>query len=301
MLPYPGCAPALLGDELMRERGKHLCTTAFITEGMEDEKERESERDEEKESDETEDFAQATEGAVLSCSEGTSNDDSDLPIMHWEALSKRIAELEKQEEERKEKLKTAAEVERGNVSVGWLEERDGGSWWEDVEADRSRRISALTSRFHNQKNLQLCFINDSESEDEESEGRAGGQSSRAGVASGRGSADQAPPSAAAEKSRPTRGLKMEVRATLSALRDKLWSEQKQKERLACAATQVERKPLSLADLQALSIQELNSLRVSLTKAIHDLSSELVNRLLTRDQLRTEQDAMLLDVEDMTSV
>ena len=176
----------------------------------EEEKERESQRDEEKECDETEDFAQAAEGAVLSCREGTSKDDSDLPIMHWEALSMRIAELEKQEEERKERLKvrrqnavpltlppqflslsvpgsfhlsvslplglsvincpslalslflslppslshgvpasppqSAAEVERGNVSVGWMEERDGGSWWEDVEADRSRRITALTSR-----------------------------------------------------------------------------------------------------------------------------------------------------------
>jgi len=33
----------------------------------------------------------------------------------------------------------------------------------------------------------------------------------------------------------------------------------------------------------------------------DLSSELVGRLLTRDQLRTEQDAMLLEVQDMTSL
>ncbi|XP_061105857.1 schwannomin-interacting protein 1 isoform X1 [Conger conger] len=268
-----------------------------------EEKERESEREEEKECDETEDSARAAEGAVLS-----SKDDSDLPIMHWEALSMRIAELEKQEEERKERLKSTAEVERGNVSVGWMEERDGGSWWEDVEADRSRRITALTSRFHNQKNLQLCFINDSGSEDEEGE-RAGGESSREAAARGRGPADQAPPPAAgqapppaaAERATQTRGLKLEVRAALSALRDKLWSEQKQKERLACAATQVERRPLALSDLQALSLKELSSHRASLTQAIHDLSSELVNRLLTRDQLRTEQDAMLLDVEDMTSV
>ncbi|XP_064209089.1 schwannomin-interacting protein 1 isoform X2 [Anguilla rostrata] len=263
----------------------------------EEEKERESEREEEKETDETEDFAQAAEGAVLSCQEGTSKDDSDLPIMHWEALSLRIAELERQEEERKERLKSSAEVERENVSVGWMEERDGGSWWEDVEADRSRRITAITSRygdrivlpvtgfnrFHNQKNLQLCFINDSDSEDDEEGEQAGGETSR--EARGRGQADQAPPPV-------TRGLKMEVRAALSALRDKLWTEQKQ---------EVERKPLTLSELQALSLQELSSLRASLTQAIHDLSSELVNRLLTRDQLRTEQDAMLLDVEDMTSL
>lgn len=31
----------------------------------------------------------------------------------------------------------------------------------------------------------------------------------------------------------------------------------------------------------------------------DLSSELVGHLLIRDQLRTKQDAMLLDVQDLT--
>lgn len=33
----------------------------------------------------------------------------------------------------------------------------------------------------------------------------------------------------------------------------------------------------------------------------DLSSELVGRLQVRDQLRTEQDAMLLEVQDLTSL
>lgn len=33
----------------------------------------------------------------------------------------------------------------------------------------------------------------------------------------------------------------------------------------------------------------------------DLSTELVGRLQVRDQLRTEQDAMLLEVQDLTSL
>lgn len=33
----------------------------------------------------------------------------------------------------------------------------------------------------------------------------------------------------------------------------------------------------------------------------DLSSELVKHLVVRDNLRTTQDAMLLDVQDMTSL
>ncbi|KAG9338978.1 hypothetical protein JZ751_024372 [Albula glossodonta] len=241
---------------------------------MEEEKERESEREEEKENDETEDSTQTARGAALSCQEGTSMGDPDLPIMHWEALSLRIAELEKQEEERKERLKSAGGMERGSVTGCWMDERDGGSWWEDVEADRSRRITALTSRFTNQKNLQLCFINDSESDDdEEEEEEVSRQSSREGVACGRGQSKQVPPPAAADGGRRSRGLKMEVRAALSALRDKLWSEQREKEvrtmeRLACSGAELKRKPLSLSELQALSLQQLDSLRASLTQAIH---------------------------------
>lgn len=68
---------------------------------MDGEKERERERGEEKESDETEEDA---EGAAVLWQEGSA-DDLELPIMHWEALSLRIAQLEKQEEERREKNK----------------------------------------------------------------------------------------------------------------------------------------------------------------------------------------------------
>lgn len=37
----------------------------------------------------------------------TSVDSLDLPIMHWEDLSRRIAELEKQEQERRERSKVS--------------------------------------------------------------------------------------------------------------------------------------------------------------------------------------------------
>lgn len=39
--------------------------------------------------------------------EASSVDHQDLPIMHWEELSKRIAELEKQEQERRERSKVS--------------------------------------------------------------------------------------------------------------------------------------------------------------------------------------------------
>lgn len=67
---------------------------------MEGTKEQERERGEEKESDDTE---EDTEGASPAWQNDYSEDDLGLPIMHWEDLSLRIAELEKQEEERREK------------------------------------------------------------------------------------------------------------------------------------------------------------------------------------------------------
>ncbi len=70
---------------------------------MDGEKEKERERGDEKESDETEEDA---EGAALLWQEGYPDDDDlGLPIMHWEDLSLRIAELEKQQEEQRQREK----------------------------------------------------------------------------------------------------------------------------------------------------------------------------------------------------
>lgn len=82
---------------------------------MEGEKERQRQQREEKESNEAEDDTRSddnadddeddenSEVAALVWQEGYGEDNLNLPIMHWEALSLRIAELEKQEEEKKEK------------------------------------------------------------------------------------------------------------------------------------------------------------------------------------------------------
>lgn len=83
---------------------------------MEGEKERQRQQGEEKESNEAEDDRRSDEDAdneeeeeedsecaALVWQEGYGEDNLGLPIMHWEALSLRIAELEKQEEENKEK------------------------------------------------------------------------------------------------------------------------------------------------------------------------------------------------------
>lgn len=228
----------------------------------------EKETAEEKE-DEEEDVQLHHHMAVVS-----SVDHQDLPILHWEDLSKRIAELEIMEQERREKWGT------GVRKVG---ESRGCVWtdvWEEEEDSRRCRAASGTSRLH--RNLQLCFINDSSEEEEEA-----AANHKVTIETGGNSCHGS-------------GLKQEVIITLRMLRDKLMSEQRDVEECgACNSCVTKRKHLERWDLQECSVQQLISLKVTLQQEVHALSSELVTHLLVRDQLRTKQDAMLLDVQDLT--
>ncbi|XP_052464277.1 schwannomin-interacting protein 1-like isoform X1 [Carassius gibelio] len=224
--------------------------------------------------------------------------DHNLPIMQWEDLSLRIAELERQEEERRKKAERLGLSERDRILDRCWTESKHHSLRRAPGADEDDygpcRVPVITSRFNSPKNLQLCFINNSESEDEDDEGASSKESSC--EAEVRGSC--------------SRGLKQEVKAALRALRDKLWAEQKEKEnevrqdhirQAPHSNMSIRRKILSLNDLQTCSLLQLRALRASLNEDIQDLSSELVKHLVVRDHLQTKQDALLLDVQDMTSL
>lgn len=169
-----------------------------------------------------------------------------LPMMHWEELSARIEELERQER---------------SVQGAALR----GVWYDDQEEEKKKR--RLTTRF--QKNLQLCFYNDGDSEDE-------------GGAKGKGSVGC--------------GLKQEVVVTLRMLRDKRLDELRREttEPVRSGASTLVR-----SELEQRSVQELQGLRSGLQRDAHGQSAELVTVLLIRDQLRTEQEALLLDLLDLT--
>ncbi|XP_075996655.1 uncharacterized protein LOC142990685 isoform X2 [Genypterus blacodes] len=207
----------------------------------------------------------------------SSVDYQDLPIMQWEDLSLRIAELEQQEQEWRERSKRALE---GRMVVS-----ERSVWtdvWEEEEEEkdyRRCRVAVVTSRFSNHRNLQLCFINNSDSEEEEAEQK---------VSIGRG-----------HNSRHAAGLKQEVASALRTLRDKVLAEQKEKEHLDSSSNVTERKHLESWELKEFSVLQLSGLKASLHQDVHVLSSDLVGLLVLRDQLRTKQDAMLLDVQDLT--
>ncbi|XP_028996668.1 schwannomin-interacting protein 1 [Betta splendens] len=272
--------------EREKERQRQQWEEKESNEAEEDRK-RAGDADDEEEEEEEEDL----ENAVLVWQEDYGKDNLGLPIMHWEALSLHIAELEKQEEEKK--AKSGASLERGS----WTEQRRRAESWDDGDDNCSNHMIALSSRLQTQMNLQLCFINNSESEDDEKEGdvlvkdSSGTWSKRASV-----QAHKTPPPAAKPEKPKSGGL----RNTLRNLRDRLRADHKSPAK-ACSDRLVERRHLERSDLNNFTIKELNALCSSLSQTIQDLSSELVGRLQVRDQLRTKQDALLLEVQDLTSV
>ncbi|XP_077445450.1 schwannomin-interacting protein 1 isoform X1 [Stigmatopora argus] len=248
-------------------------------------------------------------------------DELGLPIMHWEALSLRIAELEKQEEEKKDKLaKNTASLERGRAAVGCVDVES----WDDGRQRRHRHhaerpdddddahLSALGSRLQTQMNLQLCFINNSESEDEEDEQEAAAPARGNAVAGHKTS----PPAPKSEKSK-SRGF----RNTWRKLRERLRADHKpavsqqngvlapwsfhaglgRPQNPSGAVPPVRGRRLDRGDAHKLSLGELRAQRSFLAQSVQELSSDLVARLQLRDQLRTEQDAMLLELQDLTSL
>lgn len=273
---------------------------------MEGEKEKQWEQQqEEKESNEAEDDTRSddegedenSERAVMVWQEGHEKDELGNPIMHWEALSLCIAELEKQEEEKK--AKAGVSLEQGSTLLGWTVDRGKPAGrWEDGNDACNSHVLALTSRLHTQTNLQLCFINNSESEEEEDEemekdmtNKKSRNSSKRTVQSHKNA--QNPRRSEETKSRG-------FRSTLRNLRDRLRIDQKKK--TAAHNEPVEQRThMERSDLERLHMEQLKALCASLRQEIQDLSSELVSCLHIRDQLRTEQDAMLLEVQDLTSL
>ncbi|XP_017282497.1 schwannomin-interacting protein 1 isoform X2 [Kryptolebias marmoratus] len=289
----------------------------FNEEVMEGEKERQWQQQEEKESNEAEDDLRSdddeddeeedgsSERSVLVWQEGCDTDNLGLPIMHWEALSLHIAELEKQEEEKRLKAVTcgsaAASLERVRTPLSRTEDRRKRTEsLEDGSDACNSHVLALTSRLQTQMNLQLCFINNSESESEEEDGeeKKGGACNKKSTNSSRGASQiQNNPQHPAKPEKPkSRGF----RSALRNLRDRLSADHRTPP-AAGREPAVQRKHLELHELQAFNVKELNELCASLSKDIQDRSSELVGRLHIRDQLRTEQDAMLLEVQDLMSL
>ncbi|XP_078284180.1 schwannomin-interacting protein 1-like isoform X3 [Rhinoraja longicauda] len=144
------------------------------------------------------------------------------------------------------------------------------------------------SRFHNRMNLQLCFINDSSSEsDPEDEGQ-------------RSPAD--PPPQGPVLSGCRGALEREARLGLALVRGQLEQEQRRRRESRNnglgPGVGVER-ALEHGDLLDMSLVHVQQLQVNILSQIHHFNGQLMELLESRDDLRTEQDAMLVEIGDLT--
>ncbi|XP_061524857.1 pre-mRNA-splicing factor 38B isoform X2 [Phycodurus eques] len=232
--------------------------------------------------------------------EGCDRYEPGLPIMHWEALSLRIAELEKQEEEKKDKLakSASASLERGRAPVGCAGERADGRrdsredgrrrhrYRRDREDRRDRdddgHVSALGSRESDDEEQE------DDEEEEERDDAAAAAARRVGVVTGH----ETPAPADKSEKNKSRGF----RNTWRKLRERLRAANPTGSHPPVHAGRLER-----SDVRELSPGELRARRSFLTQTVQELSSDLVAGLQVRDRLRTEQDAMLLELQDLTSL
>ncbi|XP_069771750.1 schwannomin-interacting protein 1-like [Narcine bancroftii] len=227
--------------------------------------------------------------------------DDQMPIMDWAALENHIAGLQLREMEKQA---------RGEVRLPPLEppssplarRRADGTQrlvsWHRADTMAWRIMGntiSCESRFHSRMNLQLCFINDSSSESDP---------------------EEAPPSDPLPQ--PEAGEIASSEWTLVSRRKQL--EREAKQRLAAVTRQLEterqrrlesaasnpfhsalgrRKPLDPSDLWDMSLVQIEDQRNRIFSQIHPLNTQLMELLEIRDDLKTEQDAMLVEIGDLT--
>ncbi|XP_030043139.1 schwannomin-interacting protein 1 isoform X2 [Microcaecilia unicolor] len=219
-----------------------------------------------------------------------------LPALDWGALETHITQTQERElqKEMQHRLLSVSSRENAVSDAEWdpairprvLSEELG----EDTEM--SRRITFLTSRVDNCRNLQLCFINDSGSDIE---------------------SDSEERSASKEPTNQNSPLKTSVPSTeqlpstspyptMTAQKTSKHSQTSREEKVECLKDREDAKcRLEFTDLQRKSLQQLQFLRDGISQDIQRLNVELMKELMQRDELQVEHDAILMDLEDWTEV
>ncbi|XP_072349406.1 schwannomin-interacting protein 1-like [Scyliorhinus torazame] len=228
---------------------------------------------------------------------GTSMPDeagSDMPIMNWEALENHIAGLQLRENEKQAREWNAnPTVVAADQSPLWRRRTDGSHRFTSRErADSSSwQMTGFScaTRFHSRMNLQLCFINESSSESDTEE-PAGGAAATLPPQGTRAE------EAAAEGSLLSRRKELECEAKrgLALLKRRLDLQKQQSK-----ATPRRSQALELSDLRQLDTKQLQNRQSSIFSQIHSLNTKLMELLEIRDDLKTEQDAMLVEIGDLT--
>ncbi|XP_070609649.1 schwannomin-interacting protein 1 isoform X2 [Erythrolamprus reginae] len=250
-----------------------------------------------------------------------------LPTMDWEALEKHLAGLQFQEQElrsQKSNYTSAQKNERESIR----QKLALGSFFDDgpgiyTSCSKSGKPS-LSSRLQSGMNLQICFVNDSGSDKDSDADDSKTETSLDTPLSpmSKQSSSYSDRDTTEEESESlddmdflTRQKKLQAEAKMALAMAKPMAKmqvevEKQNRKKSPVADLLPHMPhiseclmkrsLKPADLRDMTIGQLQVIVNDLHSQIESLNEELVQLLLIRDELHTEQDAMLVDIEDLTS-
>ncbi|KAM3835275.1 IQCJ-SCHIP1 readthrough transcript protein isoform 2-T2 [Vipera latastei] len=251
-----------------------------------------------------------------------------LPTMDWEALEKHLAGLQFQEQElrsQKSNYTSAQKNERESIR----QKLALGSFFDDgpgiyTSCSKSGKPS-LSSRLQSGMNLQICFVNDSGSDKDSDADDSKTETSLDTPLSpmSKQSSSYSDRDTTEEESESlddmdflTRQKKLQAEAKMALAMAKPMAKmqvevEKQNRKKSPVADLLPHMPhiseclmkrsLKPTDLRDMTIGQLQVIVNDLHSQIESLNEELVQLLLIRDELHTEQDAMLVDIEDLTSV
>ncbi|XP_014685735.3 schwannomin-interacting protein 1 isoform X2 [Equus asinus] len=252
-----------------------------------------------------------------------------VPPMDWEALEKHLAGLQFREQE----VRNQGQA-RTNSTSAQKNERESirqklalGSFFDDgpglyTSCSRSGKPS-LSSRLQSGMNLQICFVNDSGSDKDSDADDSKTETSVDTPLSpmSKQSSSYSDRDTTEEESESlddmdflTRQKKLQAEAKMALAMAKPMAKmqvevEKQNRKKSPVADLLPHMPhiseclmkrsLKPADLRDMTVGQLQVIVNDLHSQIESLNEELVQLLLIRDELHTEQDAMLVDIEDLT--
>lgn len=254
-----------------------------------------------------------------------------LPTMDWEALEKHLAGLQFQEQEAQNQNQTQA---KANFTSAQKNERESirqklalGSFFDDgpgiyTSCSKSGKPS-LSSRLQSGMNLQICFVNDNGSDKDSDADDSKTETSLDTPSSpmSKQSSSYSDRDTTEEESESlddmdflTRQKKLQAEAKMALAMAKPMAKmqvevEKQNRKKSPVADLLPHMPhiseslmkrsLKPTDLRDMTIGQLQVIVNDLHSQIESLNEELVQLLLIRDELHMEQDAMLVDIEDLT--
>ncbi|XP_015216487.1 schwannomin-interacting protein 1 isoform X3 [Lepisosteus oculatus] len=265
-------------------------------------------------------------------SSGTNTaEEPQLPTMDWEALEKHLAGLQFREQEMRNQNQSQGKT---NYTSAQKNERESirqklalGSFFDDgpgiyTSCSKSGKPS-LSARLQSGMNLQICFVNDSGSDKDSDADDSKTETSLDTPLSpmSKQSSSYSDRDTTEEDSESledmdflSRQKKLQAEAKMALAMAKPMAKmqvevEKQNRKKSPVADLLPHMPhiseclmkrsLKPTDLRDMTLGQLQVIVNDLHSQIESLNEELVQLLLIRDELHMEQDAMLVDIEDLT--